>query len=130
MFAYSKAALLPLIAMLGLQCARAESSDSRAAARPDPADAGVAVSAAMYQSAFSDYKRLGADSPVSWKAANDEVRLIGGWKAYAREARGASATVVEPVGAPAAGSPDKQGVPAAQKPAALTPGGHDGHPMK
>ncbi|MEP6703085.1 MAG: hypothetical protein ABJB04_08835, partial [Betaproteobacteria bacterium] len=112
MFTYSKAALLPLIAMVGLQCAQAEASDSRAAARPDPADSGVAVSAALYQSSFTDYKRLGADPLVPWKAANDEVRVIGGWKAYAKEARGASATAVEPVGAPAAGSPDKPVGPA------------------
>lgn len=56
-------------------------------ARPaDPADASIAVPAPAYRSAFAGYRRL-ADAPlVDWKAANDEVERIGGWRAYAREA--------------------------------------------
>jgi hypothetical protein len=40
---------------------------------------------APYVSAFDGYRRF-ADQPVeNWQAANDLVRSIGGWKAYARD---------------------------------------------
>ena len=40
-----------------------------------------------FQSGLEGYKRF-ADQPVApWKPTNDEVGRIGGWKAYAKEAR-------------------------------------------
>lgn len=50
----------------------------------------------LYRSAFKGYKRF-TDEPVqSWKAANDRVGQIGGWRTYAREAAGGEAG--EPAG--------------------------------
>ncbi len=41
-----------------------------------------------YQSAFEAYKRF-TDEPVgSWKAANERVEQIGGWRSYAQESTG------------------------------------------
>ena len=155
MFQYAKAAMLPFIAFAGIQLARAEPPPAAQAQRPDPSEAGFVVPAVVYQSAFSDYKRLGADKAIPWKAANDEVANIGGWRAYAKEARGAAAPANSAVQAPAGASTDhtatvpaaaaegkavaapaaaasagKTGPPAAQEPAKPTPGGHAGHQMK
>ena len=131
MFQYAKAAMLPLIALAGIQLAWAEPPPAAPAQRPDPSEAGVAVPAVVYQSAFGDYKRLGVDKAIPWKAANDEVAQIGGWRAYAKEARGTGAPAESPVAAPAtAASTGKPGAPAAQEPAKPTPGGHAGHQMK
>ena len=53
--------------------------------RPDPADPAVPVPAAEYRSSFAGYRPLGEESVGDWRAANDEVRRIGGWREYARE---------------------------------------------
>jgi len=55
------------------------------------ADAATAVTSSLapsiqYQSPFKDYRPLGEDKRIPWKAANDEVGKIGGWRVYAREA--------------------------------------------
>lgn len=43
-----------------------------------------------HASAFDGYRAY-ADEPVRpWAETNDEVRRIGGWRAYAREASGAA----------------------------------------
>ena len=49
-------------------------------------DATAPVPPAVYQSPFTGYRELGADQATAWKDANDTVRNIGGWKAYAKEA--------------------------------------------
>jgi len=38
-----------------------------------------------YRSAFEGYRRFSAGEPGDWRKANDTVRAIGGWRAYARE---------------------------------------------
>lgn len=44
-----------------------------------------------FESAFRGYRGY-ADEPVaSWREANDQVRQIGGWRAYAREAQAPAA---------------------------------------
>lgn len=58
-----------------------------AAARAQPASAPDFA----YRSAFEGYKPF-AEQPVApWRASNDTVRAVGGWRAYAREAQGAAA---------------------------------------
>ncbi|MBL8525752.1 MAG: hypothetical protein JNN20_18880 [Betaproteobacteria bacterium] len=57
-----------------------------ALAAPDPTDARAAVPIVQYRSPFHDYRPLGDNKPLAWKAANDEVQRIGGWRAYAKEA--------------------------------------------
>ena len=47
--------------------------------------ANVSASEVRYKSPFKDYRPLGEDKRILWKAANDEVGRIGGWRVYARE---------------------------------------------
>lgn len=63
--------------------------------RPDPSDPAAQVPAAQYVSPFAGYRPIGDDPVGNWRTANDEVRRIGGWREYAREAQA-------PEGAPAA----------------------------
>jgi hypothetical protein len=58
-----------------------------AVAAPDPTVASTPVPPATYTSPFRDYRPVGAPNLRPWKAANDEVARIGGWRAYAREAQ-------------------------------------------
>ena len=92
-----------------------------AQSRPDPADPSARVPAAEYRSPFADYRPLGDEAVGNWRAANDEVGRIGGWREYAREVQGAESAPKAP------GSP---GTPPS-KPAS-GPGqksGHEGHKM-
>ena len=40
-----------------------------------------------YTSPIADYKPFVDEKVTSWKAANDKVGQIGGWRAYAKEAQ-------------------------------------------
>lgn len=84
--------------------------------RPDPLDAKASVPALVYQSSLLSYRPYTEQSVGSWRQANETVNRIGGWRAYAREAR-------EPVPA---------SVPAsAPKPQdSSMPAGHGGHKMQ
>lgn len=62
----------------------------------DSADPVARVPAATYRSPFAGYRPLGDDAVGNWRAANDEVGRIGGWREYAREAQGAGASRGEP----------------------------------
>ena len=61
-------------------------SASIAAAPPDAANPLEQTPTIQYKSPFLDYRPLGEDKRTPWKAANDEVGKIGGWRVYAREA--------------------------------------------
>lgn len=39
-----------------------------------------------YDSAFENYRRFTDERVMSWKAANERVGSIGGWRTYAKEA--------------------------------------------
>lgn len=55
--------------------------------RPDALDSKASVPAVVYRSALSTY-RPHAEQPVgAWREANETVNRVGGWRAYAREAR-------------------------------------------
>ncbi|HSV71385.1 MAG TPA: hypothetical protein VLI72_14855 [Methylibium sp.] len=69
-----------------------------AAAPADPLDASAPVPAVRHDSIVARH-RGHAEQPVApWKAANDTVGRIGGWREYAREAQAAP-------GAPPASAP-------------------------
>ena len=51
----------------------------------DPADPGSVVAPVVYSSPFSGYRRYADGEVGPWRAVNDEVGRIGGWKVYARE---------------------------------------------
>ena len=40
---------------------------------------------APFKSAFEGYNAYSDDPVAGWKAANDEVARIGGWRAYAKQ---------------------------------------------
>lgn len=44
----------------------------------------------IYRSAWSGYRPFADEKVISWKDANDEVRRIGGWRAYLRESQAQS----------------------------------------
>lgn len=62
----------------------------RSAASPtvvrDPGDPRAAVPPVEYRSAFSRYRPNVEAEVGSWREKNDEVRRIGGWRVYGREA--------------------------------------------
>ncbi|GIZ13772.1 hypothetical protein [Pseudomonas sp. NCCP-436] len=69
--------------LLGI-CALAVSG-SLTAAQPDPLDAIAAVPAQNYLSPLHDYQAQ-VDEPLQdWRAANDLVGRIGGWRTYSME---------------------------------------------
>ena len=84
-----------------------------AQSRPDPADPAARVPAAAYRSPFADYRVLGDEAVGNWRAANDEVGRIGGWREYARE-------IQENESKPGA-------APSKPAPNAPAPGGHGAH---
>jgi hypothetical protein len=80
---------------------------SNAFAVPDPISADSPTLPTQYQSPFKDYRPLGDDKRIPWKAANDEVGKIGGWRVYLREAQegNKAAPEVAPAAAPAPSTP-------------------------
>ena len=93
----------------------------------DPADPRASVPALSYRSPFARYRGLDADSPTSWREANDAVAGAGGWRAYAREAH-----APEPAASgPEAGASPKPGGHrmGSPQPMPMPPGntGHTGH---
>lgn len=101
-------------------CAVIASWTSPAGAQPqaDPADPAARVPTATYSSPFAGYRALGDEAVGDWRAANEEVGRIGGWREYARESQ-----------APEAGSTAPETAPAQSVREPSPPGGHGGHPM-
>lgn len=58
-----------------------------AAARVDPSDPKASVPPVTYRSAFAGYRPNVETKVGAWKDTNDSVGRIGGWRAYAKEAR-------------------------------------------
>ena len=88
-------------------------------AAPDPTDAQAIAPNVPYRSPFHDYRPLGDDKLLPWKASNDEVAKIGGWRVYAKEAREPQA--VSPAPAPTKTAPEAPKAPTPPTPA------HAGH---
>lgn len=55
--------------------------------RPDPADSKASVPSVVYRSELAGYRPYAEQSVGSWREANEAVNRVGGWRAYAREAR-------------------------------------------
>jgi hypothetical protein len=47
----------------------------------------IAQTTVSYTSPIADYRPFVDEKITSWKAANDKVGQIGGWRAYAKEAQ-------------------------------------------
>ena len=93
---------------------------SAGSAAPSAAASAAATSGARapYRSVFADYRGLSEQPLAPWRASNDTVGTIGGWRAYARESQGEPAASTKPASAPDAA--------AAPKPAPRS-GGHAEH---
>jgi hypothetical protein len=62
----------------------------------------------VYHSVFEGYQAMTEPQMTPWRAANDTVRDVGGWRAYAKEAAAANAATTTPAPQPstsAAGAP-------------------------
>jgi hypothetical protein len=96
------------------------SAQPRAASAPDPLDASARVSPLRYSPAFAGYKPLSEVPVVSWRAANDAVTRIGGWRVYLRESQ------------PGEAAPQGHGGHGASpgQPGASGPSGHSSHKTK
>ena len=62
----------------------------------------------VYQSVFEGYQAMSEPKLTPWRAANDTVRDVGGWRAYAKEAAAADATATTLAPQP---SPSSAGAP-------------------
>lgn len=91
----------------------------QATSRPDPLNAGVVVPPVIHDSSFARYGVFSEQEVAPWKDTNDTAGRIGGWRAYAREAREpqSGGVAAQPTLAPSAPAQ-------ALKP---MPGGHAGH---
>lgn len=54
--------------------------------RPDPLDPRASVPPARHDSVLQRYRGGGEVQVGDWKAANDNVTRIGGWRSYLRQA--------------------------------------------
>lgn len=89
--------LLVLLAAGGLHLqARAQIADTSAPPVQEP----------VYRSVFVQYQGFADAVLAPWPEANDTVRAVGGWRAYAKEA--AAARAAAPAGATAAESQTPQ----------------------
>lgn len=74
-----------LVGLLAAISVRAQAAEQASATQPYNAMADVPV--AGYRSALSGYRTFQDEKVSSWRASNDNVARIGGWRFYAREAR-------------------------------------------
>ena len=69
---------------------------SAQAAAPAAVPASPPAATAPYASAFDAYRSFSAGEVGDWRHANETVREIGGWRAYAREIQGGAAQSATP----------------------------------
>lgn len=105
----------PLAATLSLAAALVALPAAASAGPPDdPLNPQAAVPPARHDTSLARYRPAGQIEVAPWKATNDAVGRIGGWRAYAREASAPPAAPPRAASAPA---------PAASAPA----GAHQHH---
>jgi hypothetical protein len=90
---------------LGAALALAVPVSAQPASSARPADATAAVPPLVHLSALSGYKRLSEPPAADWKAANQNVERIGGWRAYAREANASASAPAASASAPVPKAP-------------------------
>lgn len=74
---------------------------------PKPSTAQPAADVAPYRSAFEGYQPYTEEKITNWKAANEKVDAIGGWREYARQAQQMPNTPAETIKAGEAARPAK-----------------------
>lgn len=124
-------ALLALLAFAGLTAAPVPGhgpARAQTVVRADPLDPAAPVPPLLWRSPLTAYPAWRDEPVVDWRAANDAVGRVGGWRAYAREAAearasapgGVSSTPVAPSAAPVPARPAAPAVPRGTDP-------HGGH---
>lgn len=89
--------------LLALTVSAQTAAPGTPAASPGAAPASAPQGPGDYRSALEGYQPYGETKMVPWKAANDTVGQIGGWRAYAKEAaerQGQTGQAAPAVGAP------------------------------
>jgi hypothetical protein len=92
------------------------------AARPSAQDA---APSSVYRSAWSGYRPFADEKVISWKDANDEVRRIGGWRAYLRESQSGQPSGSEGAARTAPASKDSAKEPSSDSGAAQRQSSHN-----
>jgi hypothetical protein len=102
--------------------AKVQAGSASSAGQGDPADPAAAVPALTWRSALKGLRIAHEPARVDWRAANDTVTRIGGWRAYAREAQepAVPATTLPSAAQGSHGSHGSHGAPVIQG----TEGGH------
>lgn len=67
--------------------AQADFGSPRASTTADPQNTAAPVPPVQYRSALAGYRAFAEEDIRSWSETNQTVERIGGWRAYAREAR-------------------------------------------
>lgn len=65
-------------------------AQAAAPARPSTAPAPQGSAPAAFRSAMDGYRPFSDEKQTPWKEANETVRQVGGWRAYAKEAAAAA----------------------------------------
>ena len=76
--------LFQLLAAGLFACLHLSSASAQSESKPEVLQTHKTVEL-IYQSSFQNYQRYSAFDIQAWKQANDAVKDIGGWKAYAKE---------------------------------------------
>lgn len=77
----------PVLLALTIGVVEAQPARPTATAASAPATASSAARGPAYQSAFEGYRSYSELPLTPWRQANDVVRSVGGWQAYARESQ-------------------------------------------
>lgn len=120
-------ALAASIAAVASAAALAQAGQSQSSVVSGPSLNSADAPALTYRSVFEGYQPFADEKIIGWKQANETVREIGGWRAYAKESRqtesGASGQPQAPQASPQ--SPVKP--QPAQAPASGGSNPHGGH---
>lgn len=65
----------------------ATTAHAQAPVAKSPAAAATALPLGTFQSAFKGYQPYAEEKITNWRAANDTVERIGGWREYAKQAQ-------------------------------------------
>ena len=127
----SPRALLTVWLPAALTALTAQAQPAAPSTRPDPLDPKASIPTLVYQSPFSQYRRLDDGKLISWRDANDTVTRIGGWRVYAREAQqpDANPSAAPSTSAPAAPPASPAAAPKSDAMVKPMPAGHGGHKM-
>ncbi|WP_394778733.1 hypothetical protein [Undibacterium sp.] len=86
-WAVARRRLLACCSLLALSAIAQPALAAEPAKQPDPLDPRAAVPALQYRSTLQSFRPFADQEVGDWKAQNETTGKIGGWRAYARQAR-------------------------------------------